>query len=363
MVTWFYRVQNLMGPDDNPDTAGATLSSLMQPYMSGTPGSGIFPLDIRGRGLPRANKTVGAILLFRDTPQNMKRIREVVALIDQPSPQVMITVRVVELARTDNFEFGFESAYAQNQETFFRGFTGVYNPVSFLQSQGSPTPFQGTRLNFSTAGTSSQEDIGLASVVIRALERTGRGRIVSRPQIMVREGKTATLSATTDVPYQQYQGSGTQLTYLNTRFKKIGTELTITPRQIGADQISLAIFAKVEEIVRFAEGGGGVSNPVIASRQVTTQVTLRDQQELILGGLRSSDRLLQTNRVPLLADIPLFGELFKSSRRTTQTTEVFFFITPRIISGSDWDETIVIPEATATELSGESGPMRPSEDD
>jgi type IV pilus assembly protein PilQ len=76
---------------------------------------------------------------------------------------------------------------------------------------------------------------------------------------------------------------------------------------------------------------GGVNVPAIDTREVTTQVLVNDGQTVVLGGILTTNSSNVVNKVPWLGDIPVLGNLFKTTNRTNKKDELLIFVTPKIV--------------------------------
>jgi general secretion pathway protein D len=117
-----------------------------------------------------------------------------------------------------------------------------------------------------------------------------------------------------------------------TQFKRVGIKLRVVPQQVSGDMALLEINPEVSAVTGFtAAGAGGVSNPIVAIRNVSTTALLRDGEVLTIGGLlRSEDRDI-IRKVPLLGDIPGLGVLFQSRRSQSVKTQLIFFLRINIL--------------------------------
>ncbi len=105
--------------------------------------------------------------------------------------------------------------------------------------------------------------------------------------------------------------------------------------------------------VSYVIGEGGVQQPVIATRNADTTVTIRDGETLIIGGLLSTSTVETQTRVPFLGDIPILGYLFGSKGHKKVKTELIFFITPRIIRARSGTEMRIVKPPELREIIGE----------
>jgi type II secretory pathway component GspD/PulD (secretin) len=136
----------------------------------------------------------------------------------------------------------------------------------------------------------------------------------------------------------QVRGNQTTVT---TAFEKTGITLDITPQLVGRDYVQLQIKAEDSQVTERIPGPSGSLNPVISTRSASTDVSVRDGETIIIGGLLSSSTIESKTGLPIVSDIPLLGYLFSSTRTQEVKSELVFFITPRIIKQKE--HTVILP--------------------
>jgi pilus assembly protein CpaC len=153
--------------------------------------------------------------------------------------------------------------------------------------------------------------------------------VLSSPNLIVDLGTTASMVAAEDVPILQTQVTGTSVT-TSTLFKRIGVKLNVTPVIINDDSVKLLINPEVSSIIRyepFTQNNITVYNPVIAVRNINTELTAGDNEIILLGGLYSNAVLKNTKKTPVLGDLPgIFGDLFTALDLTDVKKQLVFFM-------------------------------------
>lgn len=232
--------------------------------------------------------------------KDKERILAFLNEIDVPVEQVRVKVEVIEVnyEKTDDFRH------------LLSGLSDGFK-INYDLSTGqliSPEPFQALLLN---------------------LVKTGRASIKSRPEISTLDNTKATIRIGDKVPYTttvfQNQTTITQVQYLDT-----GISLDIHPRITSGNHITAGLSAQVSNVKLWHQAGDS-RYPVLASRSAETTVTIKDGETLVIAGLMGEH--LRSNRtgIPVLSDIPLIGDLFKSEQTETQTSDIVLLITPEII--------------------------------
>lgn len=116
------------------------------------------------------------------------------------------------------------------------------------------------------------------------------------------------------------------------QYKDVGTELTVTPTISADGYVMLSVLQEVNA----ATSETAFDAPVISTRAVQTRLLVRDGQTIVLGGLADQQRDAVSSGIPVLSSIPILGGLFGRTGRRSSETELFIFLTPRVIQ-SDQD--------------------------
>ncbi len=163
--------------------------------------------------------------------------------------------------------------------------------------------------------------------VVNAFKSDSDVNVISTPQVLTMDNTKAEVSVGENVPYQ----TSTNLTDNNNEFtqyeyKDVATKLSITPHINQSDVLRLEIETEVTRIK-----GEVTDRPTTFKRTATTTVILSDKSTVVIGGIIGHDATQGDTKVPILGDIPILGWLFKSHSNTSKKTNMFIFITPRIV--------------------------------
>ncbi len=265
-----------------------------------------------------------------------KQYQDTMAMIqalDRPEPQVRISVVIAEVTLSDTFAFGIEMA---GQDLDFslnavEGPNGVVQGSDFDWVGGSnlgvisPLGF-----NFTITG----EDF---SFLLNAFQQDSRLEILSRPTVLVRNGEEGNITIANQVPYienSQVTDSGAVTNTIGR--EDVGIILTATP-QISPDgyvtiEMKQEISNIADENITLSEG---VTSPIFQTREVTTNVTVRDGETVVVGGLITSRRSEGETKVPILGDLPGIGWLFRATRVTEQKTELLIVMTVDVLRSDE----------------------------
>jgi type II secretory pathway component GspD/PulD (secretin) len=279
------------------------------------------------------------LLRIQERKENLPLLRRMLELLDQPTPQVLVRAKLVEITYSGKLEWGFETTYTAPERTFFTGGGAVFNPDSYLTSTAA-SPFQGGTFKFAFSGDSKSR-YGSLDYVVRLLKSQGRAEILGEPNILATQGQKAIVKAGEKFPIQTANLQGTAI-LLSTSFEETGITLEITPELIGRDAVRMKLHETFSAVTGLVAGQAGTQNPLINKREAETVLTVRNGSTLVVGGLQSSRSVENAKGIPLLMDIPVLGWFFSTNSKEDVKTELYFIATPEIIRGS-WSEGLIMP--------------------
>jgi len=254
-------------------------------------------------------------LIFYTTGTEYRNIIPLINRLDVLPKQVMLDIVVAEVTLTDEFKFGVKWALENGR---FSG--GTIGDVS--AASGGFSFLFGNGRGESVQAAFSQSDTNV--------------NILSNPNILVRDGVTATLDIGTDIAITDsvtrgFDSNDRETT--STSYRKTGIRLTVTPT-INAKGV---VIMDIEESIsnEAKSGAGATGNPNIFERNISTAVVAESGQTIILGGLIEERKTIVDNKIPLLGDIPLLGNIFKSQDDSITKTELVLMVTPKVINRTD----------------------------
>ena len=258
------------------------------------------------------------LLLIMATPAQYKTLLTYLKKLDVPPRQVLIEAMIAELTLSDELKYGFEW-FIKNKM-----FEGNY---TFGTTFGVPTA-PGLTYTF----LSETEKL---KVIINALATKNLVNILSTPRLMVLDNEEAVIQVGTDVPVVTGQVTTAEAAGATTgvvqsiQYRSTGVILRVKPTINTEGLLTLNITQEVSEM---GSNPPGVSSPTILVRKISTNVVAQSGQSIILGGLISETQSTSESKVPLLGDIPVLGELFKSKSKEKRKTELIVILTPKIVS-------------------------------
>jgi general secretion pathway protein D len=241
--------------------------------------------------------------------------------LDSVPVQVAINVTIAEVRLTDDLKYGVQYFLKSKQ----LGLGRDNGSLSLIDRAGNTLKKQTPGLNF-VGGADANPD-----VIISALNVLTDVEILSSPSLVVIENQTATLQVGDEVPIttQQSQSVENSLAPVvnQVQFRETGIILNVTPRISQTDAVTMDI---VQEISSVASGANTLT-PTISKRSIRTQISVNDQQTVVLGGLISANSQKSKSGVPVLMKLPLVGDMFASTANTKGRNELIVLIRPVII--------------------------------
>jgi type IV pilus secretin PilQ/predicted competence protein len=276
----------------------------------------------------------GNRLIVMTSPRIISEIEELVVELDKPARQVMLEARIVEVSTDDLKRIGIDWDMLNRQAFFFiegnydtlsGGGTGdnISNLKIFPNTPGTSDIFQ--LKNFSRLAQTYRVAIDLAI-------RNGNARVLANPKIATLNGREANMLVGTRIPFvisgTVFAGGGAAPTQSVER-EEVGIKLAITPVINDDGYITTVIRPEVSSVIGFK--GENDDLPVVATRQASTTVRLKDGGSVIIGGLLSEERTTSVVKVPILGDIPGIGLLFQHTASVVSKKDLVIEVTPRIM--------------------------------
>jgi len=299
-------------------------------------------------------------LIVTDVKENIEAIRQLVAVLDQPEPQVEIETRIV--IAQHNFSRDLGAQLSLGVANFNRGaLANVSTLPGTLQTSGGsgsgsgagssagqqgipagPNPFSlfgglaGTRQPLANlAAAAATTVIGLTtglfgtaqiSTLLSAAETRGEVKTVATPRVTALNNRPAQIESGSQIPVQTTQAAG-GTAVVTTTFVSVPLRLSITPQITDAGTVILRVTIE-NNTVNTGIAVGGV--PGIDTQRMQTEVLVPDGGTTVMGGVLADQESTTRQRTPGVASIPILGNMFKRKTVSKDSTEILFFITPHI---------------------------------
>jgi type IV pilus assembly protein PilQ len=288
-------------------------------------------------------------LIITDVKENIDAIRQLVVLLDQPEPQVEIETRIVIASKSFSRDLGVQlNALAINNTTGgtagfgtapgspLVGSTGGQNtiglrPPGIPQGILNPSGALGANLPNTVIGlTTGVFGTAQISMLITAAESKGNAKTVATPRVTALNNRRAEISSGQQIPVTTPQtgagGAGGVLVFTTT-FVSVPLRMEVTPQITDAGTVVLHIIAENNSVNTAIAING---TPGIDTQRMETEVLVPNGGTTIVGGVLGDQESETQNRTPGVASIPIIGNLFKRKGVARQSSEILFFITPRI---------------------------------
>jgi general secretion pathway protein D len=257
-------------------------------------------------------------IILRTAPPNFPLLQETIEALDQRPKQVLFEVTIAEVALGRGNEFGIDWS-ATNK-------SGDGN-AQF----GSPFSFDSTQ----SVGGLVVRAVRLGKIdvqgILRAVASTSTVRVLSTPQVLAVNNREATINVGSKFPFIASTRLGDNIALDRAvQYQDVGTKLTIIPTINDDNVVSVQLLQEVSSVTTQTVTGA-FDAPVITTREASTRAVLRDGQTAVIAGLIGDSREVTTRGIPLLADIPWLGNLFKRRTENRQRTELAIFITPYVV--------------------------------
>ena len=295
---------------------------------------------------PRTNQ-----VFVTDISSKLEEVRKLIAKTDIASRQVLIEARIVEADDKFSKNLGAKLGFMDmrgvrggdygyqlggNQRV---GLTGNY--VGLGEQQGTAKQTDSSYspntqfVNLPASGINGLNPGSLAvslfssaanrflNLELSALEADGRGKIVSSPRVVTADQLKASIEQGTELPYQVATSSGATSIF----FRKASLRLEVTPQITPDGNVILDVDVHKDSVGVETRAGFAID-----TKEVKTIVLVENGGTVVLGGIFQQTERDSVTKVPFFGDLPLFGNLFKSTGRTNDKTELLIFITPKIVA-------------------------------
>ncbi len=293
---------------------------------------------------PRTNQ-----LFVTDIPSKLEAVQALISKLDIAVRQVLIEARIVEASDTFGKSLGIKLGAADLRGV--RGGDAGYGLFGNNRVNYSGTYAGAGKTNGSIGGSLDAADstflslpavgqggfnpasIGLSIfsqaanrfllLELSALEADGKGKVVSSPRVVTADQTRALIEQGTELPYQVASASGAT----SIAFRKANLKLEVTPQITPEGNIILDLDVNKDSVGQSTAAGFAIN-----TKHIKTQVLVENGGTVVIGGIFELNEVENETRVPLLGDLPVVGNLFKTRSRSSNKQEMLVFITPKMVS-------------------------------
>ena len=281
-------------------------------------------------------------LIVTDTRSVIEKFRKLIDELDVPAQQVMIEARIVEA--TDGFarDLGVKFGYGGTERQTAWGFNSGSGGISAANNGGASGNIGtssgrwsvNTNINLPVAAAANSIALvralssGALNLELSASEQLSKTKTLANPRVLTQNRQEAKIESGTEIPYQDTSTSGNN-TSTTTTFKKAVLGLVVTPNITPDGQIIMNV--KINKDTPIDCRVKNEATKCIQTKNLDTQAMVENGGTLIVGGIYEEENGNTLTKIPLLGDIPVIGNLFKTRQNSQSRRELLIFITPRIM--------------------------------
>ncbi|TXC66596.1 type IV pilus secretin PilQ [Piscinibacter aquaticus] len=297
-------------------------------------GTGMKILSPRGSVIFEARTNQ---LFVSDIPSKLEEVQMLIGKIDVPVRRVLIEARIViaddKFGRSLGAKLGFNDRTAIGDSGVRVGgnlnavgaqtgqTSGSFNDTQFVNlpavGQGG---YGAATFAVTLFGASASRFLNLE---VSALEAEGKGKVVSSPRVVTADQQKALIEQGTELPYQTATSSGATAL----QFRKANLKLEVLPQITPEGAVVLDVDVNKDSVGRATAAGFAID-----TKHVKTQVLVENGGTVVIGGIFEQNERTDVTKVPFLGDVPVIGNLFKTTTKSSQRTELLIFLTPKVVT-------------------------------
>jgi len=270
--------------------------------------------------------------LLQTLPPDL-RVVNLVNLGRRPTRQILVRAKVIDINRAASKTLGVRWG-SLNSGVSRAGGTYTFTPQPILFGQGAG---QGPSINgYSLGGGGAIQRLTPLAAQLDALIQENKARVLSEPSLLVLDGSDGSILVGGEIPVpvaQSSTGTSGVSASVTVVYKPYGVRLLVHVDLVGDGKIQMTVTPEVSDLnYTNAVQLSGFVIPALTVRRATSTLQMGDGETLVIGGLYSSTASRQTERIPLLSQIPVLGEFFKSTTTRKQESELLILIQPQIVT-------------------------------
>ncbi len=317
------------------DTRGASPSA--------TPATGATPATAASQpstgGQIQADPTTNSLIITASEPQ-YRQLRAVIDKLDARRAQVFVESLIAEVSADKAAEFGIQWQGAVGNAgdatigLLGTNFGSAGKNIITLATQGAAGTVAPSR-GFNLGAASKTNGVYVLGFLARFLEESGSGNVLSTPNLLTLDNEEAKIVIGQNVPFVtgQFTNTGASTSTVNPfqtiERKDVGLTLKVKPQISENGTVKLTIFQEVSSVL--ASTANATNGPTTNKRTIESNVLVEDGAVVVLGGLLQDEYAGNQEKVPGLADVPFFGNLFKSEARSRKKTNLMVFLRPVVV--------------------------------
>ncbi len=263
------------------------------------------------KGKANVDERTNSVVVTDVDPIHAK-IKQLVKLLDTPTPQVEIMVKVVDVDASKSQGLGINWTLK-----------GLESRILRADVTSNPTP---SIAGYGVFNIGSVPSLAQVAATLSVLEEAGKAHTISAPRVSAVDNQRASIlgGQRFGIPTRDMAGNTV------IQFYTVGTKLEVTPHINSLEEITMEIHAEVSELDRASALAG---RPIITTSEADSKVLVKDGNTVVIGGFIRKKETKSVRGIPILKSIPILGALFRETTTTLEDRELLIFITPTIIKG------------------------------
>jgi type II secretory pathway component GspD/PulD (secretin) len=310
---------------DRP-TAGLSVETVNLKFLQAKNLTSIVTKMLTQYGQVSANETSNSVIIC-DTQENLVRILDQIRKADQTPQQIVVEVVLLDVQLGNDTEIGINWDYLSQQADD----VGYRQNFTAERLSMVPDTDAAKGMAFNTLGMGGELSVVTGTVrnVVHLIQQRRNVQIIASPRAMMVSGQSAKIEAAQEIPYLELTQTSGGGSINSTQFKPVGVTLEVTATLTDESEIFLKV--ATQQSVEVDRSVAGV--PVVDKRSETTSLLLKDGQIVVMGGLRRQEKSKRVTHIPLIGDLPVVGNLFKSTKNVVSNAELVVLLSPHIYKG------------------------------
>ncbi len=291
---------------------------------------------VTGKVRISADKSTNSLIIMADQ-EDFLVLEEVIKKLDIPRSMVFIESLIMEVDLDTSLNIGIDwQTFGEVRDANVGAtFTENIQPSIDQEAGTFVNPFQSSGLAVGLiSGTTQIAGITVSNIsaIIKAVKTDDEFRILSTPQILTTDNEEARITVGENRPYQTRSTTDPSGgTFESFEYRDVGKILKITPSVTEGRLVRMKISLEVTNIDLTSTLATSSTLPVTQKRTVDTTVIVKDNQTVVIGGLIDDSSTRNDTKVPVLGDLPVLGWMFRKRTETNEKTNLYIFLTPRVI--------------------------------
>lgn len=285
-------------------------------------------LDALKLGTVRADERSNTLVVTA-LSKRMEEIEQIIQALDEKTREVLIEAKIIKVTLSNDFDMGI------NWQEVLRDAGNEIGIEKFHPVLSGAFPISSSATQFGTLqiGNTATDQL---SGTIKILQTMGQTKVLASPRITAVNKEAARILIGTReafVTTTTTTGQTTSTTAENVTFVDVGISLEVTPIINDDGYVTMKIKPEISNVARTLVTPTSNQIPIVDTTLAETSIMVKDGTTIIIGGLRKDEKVKTVRKLPVVADIPFLGGLFRSTEEDLEKIEMVVFLTPYIITG------------------------------